>query len=375
MKHPIHGLFYCQYLVGVGHLIRSLNICRSLIKKFEIDFLLGGKEANLTLNSPHFHLLKLTPHTLLEVPNETPEGLENSKKRMSSRLNEMRALSNPYDFFVTEFFPFSKWQFKEEIEVLLHQLKKLNSNCLVACSLRDSFPRNSEESTIETLNFIEKFYDIIFVHSDPRIYKLEESFDLADKLRRKVFYTGFIVRELSVDYCKKRKKRIVVSLGAGSFGEDLIYAVLEIVAYFPDYQFVIVKGPMTSSSLIKHLEKLIKLTKNGMIIPFIDHFPEYLSESALSISLGGYTIIDVAYTKTPAIVYPSTFYDQYVRALKFAAFGFLKIVTQEDLKPKHLKEIIKQSLKMDPSPFDIDVFGAETTSAEIARLIKSPYAK
>jgi predicted glycosyltransferase len=364
MKHRIKGLYYCQYLVGVGHFLRSLTICRSLIKKFEVDFLLGGDDVNFSFSSPHFHLLQLPPVGPFNASGQI------SDINVARRLKYIKTLTTPYDFFMTEMFPFSKWQFKEEIESLIVQLKELNPRCIIACSLRDSLPTYASESEIEILNFIEKFYDVIFVHSDPRVYKLEESFSLAPKLGDKVFYTGFIVRKKRATLSKKRQKRIVISLGAGSFGEELISAVLKIVCFFPDYHFVFIKGPKASLSFLNELERLVAPIQNAELVSFIDHFPEYLSQSALSISLGGYTIIDIAYTKTPAIVYPSTFYDQYVRALKFAGFGFLKIITREDLLPHNLKEVIERALHMSTSPFDVEMSGAKITALELDKLIK-----
>lgn len=371
MKHQVSGLYYCQYLVGIGHLVRSLNICRSLVKKFEVDFLLGGHDVDLTIDSPHFHLLNLPPLGISH-PYEDPSEFETvSKIQLVERLKYIEALTTPYSFLVTEIFPFSKWRFKEEIEALIVKLKTLNPDCLIACSLRDSFPSHPPEFDQQVLDFINRFYDVVFVHSDPRVYKLEESFSLADRLHDKVVYTGFIVRQDGDFQKNRRKKRIVVSLGSGSFGEELMYAVLNVAKFFPDYQFIFILGPKASETVHLELECLINnSTPNVKVIPFVDNFPEYLSQSALSISLGGYTIMDIVSTKTPAIVYPSTFYDQYVRALKFSGFGFLKIITKENLDPNSLKEVINSALHMPPSSFDIDMSGAETTMLELEQKLK-----
>lgn len=370
MKKRKKGLYYCQYLVGIGHLVRSLNICRSLIKKFDVDFLLGGYDVNISLKSSHFHLLQFPPLGIKDPTAEIGEFEELSKAKREERLEAIEKLTTPYDFLITEIFPFSKWRFKEEIEALILKLKKLNPQCVIACSLRDSFPKHSPDAENAVLDFIDKYYHVIFVHSDPQVYKLEESFDLVKSLKHKLRYTGFIVRPTKIIENRERKKRIVISLGAGSFGEELIYAVVNVIDFFPEYQFIFVKGPKASPEFLNKLTSILKPFKNAKLVSFIKHFPKYLSRSALSISLGGYTIMDVVYTKTPAIVYPTTFYDQYVRSLKFAAFGFLKIITTDDLDPDRLKEVMEKVLEI-PSPrFNIDMSGAETTAFELDKFLK-----
>lgn len=37
-------MFYCQYLSGMGHLVRSSQIVRSLANYFQVYFITGGPE-------------------------------------------------------------------------------------------------------------------------------------------------------------------------------------------------------------------------------------------------------------------------------------------------------------------------------------------
>ena len=36
-------MFYCQHILGMGHLIRSIEIVKGLIPDFKICFINGGK--------------------------------------------------------------------------------------------------------------------------------------------------------------------------------------------------------------------------------------------------------------------------------------------------------------------------------------------
>ncbi len=35
-------MFYCQYVFGMGHLVRSLEIARALVRDFDVTFIAGG---------------------------------------------------------------------------------------------------------------------------------------------------------------------------------------------------------------------------------------------------------------------------------------------------------------------------------------------
>jgi predicted glycosyltransferase len=36
-------MFYCQHILGIGHLVRSLEIVRGLVDNFQICFINGGE--------------------------------------------------------------------------------------------------------------------------------------------------------------------------------------------------------------------------------------------------------------------------------------------------------------------------------------------
>lgn len=349
----LKGLFYCHYFVGLGHLARSLNLCRELVKIADIDFISGGYPTSLTLSSDHFHKIDLTPLPPSPIPHEVKEA----------RQKQLQALTASYDFLITEFFPFSKWMLKEEVESLIQQIKKSNPSCRVYCSLRDSFPKPSEAHDREIADFIDHYYDKIFVHADQRVYQLNESFAFEEEIKEKVVYTGFLANPEANNLNKTRKKRIVVTIGAGSFGHELLYAVASVTKQFPDYHFDFVLGPKTPQEVADKLRE--EKSDNVDVLSFMQHFQEYLAESALSINLGGYTIIDAIQTKTPCLAYPSTFIDQYIRILKFSAFHHVRPLTAEELEPQKLVAAIEQALTMTPSPYEVDVDGAHNTCQQI----------
>ena len=59
-------LFYCQHLLGVGHISRSLAICRALLDRFDVVFLQGGPDIGRTLALPGFEHVFLPPLLMRE---------------------------------------------------------------------------------------------------------------------------------------------------------------------------------------------------------------------------------------------------------------------------------------------------------------------
>ena len=358
------GLFYCQHLVGVGHLTRSLKVCQSLLELCPIDFLRGGPDIGLSIDSPNFRTIELPPLSKNDpwAPIQGEESMPLRKEILKKELNE------PYDFFITELFPFSKWLLKDEVEGIIQRVKELNPRCVIGCSLRDSFLQNDPEQEALILDFINRCYDVVFVHSDPSIFKLEESFSLAKQVKKKVIYTGFITSARLRD---TQLKRILVSMGAGSFGGEMVWSAAHTAIFFPQYEYLLVMGPKSPAKLMTELEELFKQSKfnNVRVVPFMRNFEETLAESCLSISLGGYTLIEAVNARTASIVYPSTFPDQFVRSKKFAAAGLARLISEEDLNPFKLKEIIQEVLNNPRPEHEINMSGAKNTKLELSKLL------
>ena len=244
-----------------------------------MHFLFGGCDVKLPLKSPHFHQISLPPKASLP----------------STRYQEA-LVDQKYDFFISEIFPFSNQDFKEECENLIEKIKTSNPNGLVTCSLKESFPASTLDKDRNALNIIQWYYDTVFVHSDPRIFQLEESFSLAKDLGTKVIYTGFLNNPDADIQTKERKKRIVVSTGYGRFGEELIYAAINAASFFPNYEFVLILGPQIPAKVLGELKIAAqKFGADNLTTQTLMHqFQEFLCESALSISLGDSTIMDVS---------------------------------------------------------------------------------
>lgn len=328
------GLFYCQPFVGVGHLKRSLYLCKEFVKSFEIDFFYGGPEKGVFFDHPNFHL---HPFPVLLY-----EDLPNAESIFQAR-EEILALSkeNSFDFAITEMYPFSKQNMEREIDPLLTALKKRNPSCKIYCSLKGIMLPIKQEAWIT--DKIERFYDVILNHADPSAMAIGEFIQASPKILQKTVYTGFVTDPTPLDFSKARQKRIIVSIGAGAYGEELLLAMLKIPPLFPSYEFLFSLGPKAPSEV--QLAAKNSRYPNVQVVDFINDFTTLLSQSALSINLGGSTLIDTMQAQIPSLVYPESHHEHMLRTMKFFSRGGVQLIRKQDLFPTRLAALIQIALQ------------------------------
>ncbi len=363
------GLIFSQPALGIGQMMRSLYICKSLVEHFSIDFLQGAPGVNFPMESPHFHLYRLPP-LWLQSWQDPPIVVDPTGKHSVEAVFEARAkyvkpiLKTPYAFVLIELYPFSKWFFSKEIDAIIKKVKHVNPGCKIFCSLRDISGKKPLEDEKRIADKVNQMFDAVFVHADPSVVRLEESFSLVKDIEDKIIYTGYVSDPEKSVGPSVRQKRVVVSVGAGSFGFELLRAVSLAAIFEQEYEFLLVLGPKSPPEVRRDIEYAVKQLElsNIKIVEFLPNFYSVLRQSALSISLGGSTIIDVIATKTPALVYVDSHVEHVFRADKFAQKGGIGILHLGDLNPERLCPMIRTAA-MSPFPeVHIDVSGAQKTA-------------
>jgi predicted glycosyltransferase len=112
------------------------------------------------------------------------------------------------------------------------------------------------------------------------------------------------------------------------------------------------------------LKALIK-NQRIQIAKFTSDFPARLVAADLSISMAGYnTTMNILTAGVPALVWPfAVNREQRLRARRLADRGALKLINDQDLNPKDLARIVRQTLsRADIRKIDIDLNGAVHTA-------------
>jgi predicted glycosyltransferase len=366
-------LYYCQSLVGMGHLTSSLRIARALLDDdHDVDFIQGGLDVRNGLEHPHYRNLKLP--TLLHDSDTggivDAEGGTEIDALWQARAAAMTAfLQPPYDAIVVEFFPFGRRRFRSEIHALFDAVRAASGPVPVFCNVREVLIPADDRTEQRIVAMVKRDIDKIFVRGDPDIVRLDETFGRIDEIRDRVVYTGYVAPEPPAAFPPRRKK-ILVSQGGGELGREMLSAAIRTAPLLPGYQFLVAAASRTASEGLAALRAEV-CSDNVQIVPFLADFQRHLLESALSINLGGdNTLMDVITTRTPSLAYPSQHdSEQGFRIDKLAAAGFVRAIGPADLEPARLKSSIEQVLASPYPARSIATDGARVTARLIGAIL------
>lgn len=364
-------LFYCQHLLGLGHLTRSLATCRELVRYFDVDFVQGGPDEGKSLSHPNFRHIFLKPLLMREADSTLydPSGKLAPEELVLLRASQIeeQLRSQSYDFVVTELFPFGRKKIKKEILRLIELAKAANPKVGVYCGLRDILvtKHDADRRDRDIANIVNDYYDGVLVHSDEKVLKLEETYSQVPSIADKIHYTGFITETHPPLRTEPRRPEVLVSMGGGVVGSEMLLAVAEATSLLPELHFRFLIGPYAPADLRGKLEAIRDRQTGSVTIEGLSkNFEEELLGVALSISLAGYnTLMNILNTKTMALVYPYRGnQEQILRARRLESAQAVKMIGPEDLAPERIATIIRETAFQRPARLDVNLDGAINTA-------------
>lgn len=370
--NPKRILYYCQSLVGIGHLTCSLRIIRELLGHAEVDLIQGGLGTGASLVHPKFRNLRLP--TLLH-DHDTGGFIDPDEERDTEEVWNARRdattefLRWPYHAIVVEFYPFGRRRFKDEIQGLFRTVRENCGAVPIFTSVREVLIPRAIEKERRMVESVKKHIHTVFIRGDPDIVRFDETFSLAHEIEDRLCYTGYISPPPPTSR-PARKKQILVSQGGGNVGREMLDGAIGAAALMPDYSFLLASGSRTSEAEMDALRKTVR-GNNVEITPFLSDFQNRLMESAVSISMGGdNTLLDVISARTPALAYPyQGNSEQGFRIKKFAEAGLLQALDGADLVAERLKEKIELALNTPYPTREFAVNGAFVTSEKIRAVL------
>ena len=385
--------FYCQYVWGMGHLFRSVELVRALAGH-DVVLIAGGREVDIRLPD-HVTLVRLPGlymdeqfTTLIpEDKNKTVERIQRERKEILFSLFE----EHQPDVLIIELYPFGRSMFGFELQPLLEEIHQGRLGQIkVVCSLRDILVEKKDPQAYETrvLNTLNAYFDLLLIHSDDQLLALNETFGRMNEIRIPVEYTGFVTpkadpaagsllrRELGIG---SQEKLIVVSAGGGRSGYGLLSGVAEayhLIAASNQIRMEMFTGPFRDPGEYKQLAA--RSAAGIRIRHFTNRFLDYLAAADLSVSLAGYnTCMNLLTARVPALVFPyAKQQEQPIRVEKIKNFIPMKILKDKDIEPGLLSGYIQEMLlETRPSgsiPLNLD--GAENTANYLEQWVDSRFA-
>ncbi|MDJ0744682.1 MAG: glycosyltransferase [Xenococcaceae cyanobacterium MO_167.B27] len=391
-------MFYCQHILGMGHLIRSIEIVRGLIPDFEVCFINGGQvieefefpEGIEVINIPavktdtEFQELKPVDDNL------TMEEVEAIRKDILLNVCD----SFQPDVLVIELFPFGRRRFSFELIPLVEKAKSMGTK--IVSSIRDIVvtKQNQERHEEKVCRLMNKYFDMLLIHGDPNFIKLNLSFSRLKDLNCAVHYTGYVVQPLPDDIKYKlqseflaesseflkiqEKPLILVSVGGGRFGHDLLECVANtapiLQAKIP-HEIKIFTGPFCPDTVFQKLQGITSDQDNITVERYTSNLVHYMDRADLSIGMSGYnTTMNILSTGVKAMMMAfqgNNDKEQETRLKKLDSLGRVKMIHAEDLEPEKFAEKIIDYLQQKPTELTLDLDGVSQTAHYLKPLVNS----
>ena len=379
-------LFYCQHTLGIGHLVRSMAIAQGLTDEFNVYFANGGEVIRDFPIPDGVDVINLPAITTdpdfrqLQVPKEFAD-VEATLEYRRDRLLELCDRIRP-DVVVTELFPFGRRRFSTELVPLLERAKSYGAKN--SCSLRDIVVTKQDQARHEAkvCKLMNRHFDQLLIHGDPALVPLESSFSRVSDLECEVHYTGYVVPD--VDRVLEPKNSddppmILVSVGGGRFGHELLDCVAETCRFLEDkipHQVQMFTGPFSPAEVFEQMRSAAERTSNLTVERYTPDLLAYMSKADLSISMAGYnTTLNVLQTDVRALLLPFTGNDdqeQRLRSKRLESLGIVRAIDPEQLNPTQLGRNILDVLNTQPTQQSFNLRGVEATAVRVKDLVRQP---
>ena len=390
-------LFYVQHLLGIGHLRRAAALSRALVAAgAEVAFVSGGEPVP-SLDLGGAELIQLPPASAADagfskIVDEQGQPIDDAwQERRRALLLGHFAAFRP-DILLIEMYPFGRRQFRFELRPLLEAAMARQDTArgdagggrpLIACSLRDILvDKGRADRRAETVALVERYFDLVLVHGDPRLVTLDRTFPDAGRIAEKLRYTGYVV-ELPANSGEGRSDRqqgeILISAGGGAVGAPLFIAAIAARAFsrHRDRPWRLITGRNLPPAEVEAITRQARAA--GIAVEsFRSDFPQLLQRCLVSVSQGGYnTVMELLAAQCPAVIVPfaeGSESEQSLRGELLAKRGLLELIDPTRLDPAGLAAAIDRAALWAADPawpadrLELDLAGA----AHAANLLLDP---
>lgn len=370
-------LLHVQYLLGIGHLQRSLRIAGAMIERgIAVTLVLGGPpvpevertQGVDTVQLPPIRARDATFALVDERGNPVDDDLHAARR---ARLLAAFAQSRP-DAVVIEGYPFARRAFRFELDPLIAAARAAGSR--IVCSVRDlPTVRDDPARHRDIVARVLDDFDAVLVHGDPRLIPFGVPFPPAAQIADRLVYTGYVANPDQPESGAAPSGEVLVSVGGGAAGQVLLAAALEArrQGCLADRPWRVLAGATLTDAAFAAIRR--KAPSGVIVERFRSDFPALLRRCHISVSQAGYnTILDIVAARARAVLVPFSAEretEQLVRAEHLARLGAAELVRESELTPERLAAAIERAAARDAVPLAVDMDGAARSAVEIARLI------
>lgn len=375
--------FYVQHLLGVGHVFRALRIAHGLREEgFGVDLVMGGAPV-AGLDTAGLNVIQLLPlkagpdgfNSLVTVMGDpaSPEIRERRTAELLAAFNQSRP-----DILLIEAFPFGRRQMRFELMPLLEAAHERMPRPRIVASIRDILQESAKPGRArETVDILQRWFDHVMVHGDPRLVTLKATFPLASEIASMIFYSGIVAPRTSApSQMSDAIADVVVSAGGGAVGRKLLETAIAAkpVTAAAAARWLVLAGPNADAA---DFERLVASgSRNRVTVErFVPDLAAVLAGAKLSISQAGYnTVADILVARCKAVFVPfaqSGETEQSRRAALLEELGFGSSLAEEDLSVVTLAAAVDRALASLQPKVSLKLDGAARTAEILTGLLSA----
>jgi predicted glycosyltransferase len=369
-------MIHVQHLLGIGHLQRAAAIAGALRARGAAVLLATGgasvPQVETALEARGVQVVRLASArasdayftALLDENGQTVDDAWKARRR--DALLRLFAETEP-DILMTEMYPFGRRPFRFELTPLLEAARARASPPLIACSVRDILVTKQKAGRAEEMaETARRCYDLVLVHSDPKLIPFEATFPCTAEIKDRIRYTGYVTEAKTGTSADRSTGEILISAGGGAVGRPLLEAAVAARALSAecDRPWRLITGGNLPQA---DFERLQASAKGFAVERFRTDFKALLSRCRVSVSQGGYnTVLEILASRTPAVIVPFAEggeSEQTDRARLLAEQGLLRLLPAPELDATRLAREIDRAAVMKIPAFTINLDGAAQSAA------------
>lgn len=366
-------LFYVQHLLGIGHVFRATRVARALADAGARVHLAWGGSVPQSLDLRGLEVTFLEPVRADSAGFErlvTLDGAAVTEAHRQRRRDVLLALLERLrpDAVMTETYPFGRRQLRFELEPLMQAARAAPWRPLTVSSIRDILQEGRKpQSLADSIAAAQAWYDLVLVHGDPALVRIEATLPGAQQIANKFRYTGLVTPDPSQALgVPSMSAPVVVSAGGGAVGHALTEAALDAprhCRHFPEGWLIIVgpeRNPADSVALAARAPPGVTVVRE------VPDLVRVFAAAAVSVSRAGYnTVGEVLRAGCPAVLVPYAGdgqTEQQRRARMLHERGLVHMLGHDELSAATLGAAVDAAANWRPPPCDLDLDGASRSA-------------
>ncbi len=367
-------LLYCQHSLGLGHFYRALALAEAMAEQFDICFFNGGPVPGMAELPDYIRFIHLPPLRMEEDGSLSGDG--DVAAIMEQRKQTLLAVASqaPSAALVVELYPFGRKKFAREIDPLIGYVRGQGGK--IVCSVRDVLVNaradqaRHDQRAADTLD---RLFDAVLVHSDDRIFKLEDSFKPERPLALPVFHTGFVTRT------KRREvpaagNLTLVTAGGGIVGHAIYHSAIDAQKMLWEqnaWPMTVVAGPLFPDADWRALQHQGQHVGGLTLLREVKSMAPLLAQAGRVVSQCGYnSALEIVQHGLPTLFIPfarGQESEQTTRARQFGQLGLSEWMPESELCGATLaRRLLRQNAPAPKATLNTD--GARASALKILEL-------